>query len=55
MAPPLSEYRVTAPPLKLGLAGLHQQANASLAAQVCREWLHNEGKWTGGIKILLIS
>jgi len=32
---------------ELGLAGDHQQINASLAVQVCRAWLQEKGKVNG--------
>ena len=36
--PPLADYTDAAPPAKLGLPGLHQKSNASLALQLCRTW-----------------
>ena len=50
MAPSLKDYPLSpgTVPLTLGLAGDHQKVNASLALQVCRSWLEQTGKWTGG-------
>lgn len=39
VCPPLEEYRAGREPLRLGLAGQHQRANASLALQLSHTWL----------------
>ena len=36
--PPLADYAEAASPIKLGLPGVHQKNNASLALQLCRTW-----------------
>uniref|UniRef100_A0A8C9T6J8 Folylpolyglutamate synthase n=1 Tax=Scleropages formosus TaxID=113540 RepID=A0A8C9T6J8_SCLFO len=43
VCPELDEYESPGPPLRLGLAGHHQRSNATLALQLCRNWLQRRG------------
>ncbi|VDD96029.1 unnamed protein product [Enterobius vermicularis] len=43
VVPPLSEYTWPAKPVKIGIGGMHQNWNVSLALQVARLWLERTG------------
>ncbi|KAG2470161.1 FOLC protein, partial [Polypterus senegalus] len=43
VCPDLTPYECEGHRLPLGLAGVHQRSNASLALQICRSWLQHRG------------
>eukprot|EP00064_Thunnus_orientalis_P014460 superscaffoldBa00002508_g14505 len=51
VCPELDQYEAAVGPVSLGLAGKHQQLNASLALQLSYSWLqHHEAAERGGLR-----